>query len=115
MGRGGARADVVVAIGLVLEVDGEHADGSPMLPFALRELDVLAPCRREMWVWVAAAGDDSATVRKLWMGRGMRLVEGLYSRARSRGPRLESEPESRAGERGGVGGQTKSLLATARE
>uniref|UniRef100_UPI00163E8392 polyketide synthase dehydratase domain-containing protein n=1 Tax=Burkholderia gladioli TaxID=28095 RepID=UPI00163E8392 len=53
------------AIGLVLEVDGELADKSPMLPFALRELDVLAPCRREMWVWVATASDDSAVVRKL--------------------------------------------------
>ncbi|WP_186152088.1 type I polyketide synthase, partial [Burkholderia gladioli] len=53
------------AIGLVLEVDGELADKSPMLPFALRELDVLAPCQREMWVWVATASDDSAVVRKL--------------------------------------------------
>ncbi|NRF89412.1 polyketide synthase dehydratase domain-containing protein, partial [Burkholderia gladioli] len=74
------------AIGLVLEVDGELADGSPMLPFALRELDVLAPCQREMWVWVAAAGDDSATVRKLDIvlldqtGRVCVRIKGFASR-----------------------------------
>ncbi|WP_139140982.1 type I polyketide synthase, partial [Streptomyces oceani] len=47
--------------------DGEGADGALFLPFAVDEVEILAPFRARMWAWVRFSADDTpgSGVRKL--------------------------------------------------
>ncbi|WP_373890127.1 beta-ketoacyl synthase N-terminal-like domain-containing protein [Massilia sp. DJPM01] len=51
---------IQASLGLLLDSQGMLAEVTPMLPFALDRVDVLAPCGAEMWALIVPATDTGA-------------------------------------------------------
>ncbi|WP_373890142.1 SDR family NAD(P)-dependent oxidoreductase, partial [Massilia sp. DJPM01] len=51
---------IQASLGLLLDSQGMLAEVTPMLPFALDRVDVLAPCSAEMWALIVPATDAGA-------------------------------------------------------
>jgi len=73
------------ALGMALP-DGEENAGQAALPFALEELQILAPCKTELWCWIRRADTAGETLDKLdidlcdGQGRVCVSIKGFISR-----------------------------------